>query len=109
VERAQIVAWLGKKPDWVTETWLSSTERISGKVKLRGNQRTELLRRAEEYLEYANGAWIAGEALLRAPPTAGDVERRRKQLRDLLPPALAKARGRPWCPLFQRLSGGLNS
>jgi hypothetical protein len=109
-DRALIVAWLGKKPEWITDTWRASTERPTvGKVKLRRNQEAELVRRATEYLDYANRAWRAAQARLSASPPAGDVEKRRQQLRDLLPPARARAEGRTWGPLFRRLAERLHS
>ena len=106
--RRQVMSFVEQRTDAVTSDWLSSTERATGgKIKLRGSQRTDLVRNAAEYLDCASGAWRAAEALLRAPPQTGEIERRKKQLREDLGKALAKAEGRPWYPLFRRLVGGL--
>src|SRR5262249_34558493 len=86
-EKKLIEGWLAKKPEWVTEAWLESTERVSGKVKPHGNQRAELIRRAGEYLDCANRAWRAALALGSGPVPPKDVERLQKQLRELLPAA----------------------
>jgi hypothetical protein len=103
-EQKLIESWLEKRPEAVTDAWHESTERVSGKVKLHGNQRAELVRRAGEYLDYANRAWRAARALGRAPVAPKDVERRRKELQDLLPAALGRAEGQPWGLLFRRLA-----
>jgi hypothetical protein len=108
-EKKLIESWLEKKPETVTDAWHESTERVSGKVKLHGNQRAELVRRAAEYLDCASRAWRAAQALGNVPVTLKDVERLRKQLRDLLPTALGRAEGQPWAPLFHRVAGRLPS
>lgn len=108
-ERKLIESWLGKKPEAITDAWHESTERVSGKIKLHGSQRVELVRRAAEYLDLANRAWRAALALGSAPVAMKDVERRRRQLRDLLPAAGARAQGQPWGPLFRRLTRRLSS
>jgi hypothetical protein len=105
--RRLIQGFLDKKPDTVTQDWVSSTDRVSGKVRLHGNQRVDLVSRAAEYLELANRAWRASEAFLQAPAQAGDVDRRREQFRSKLPTAMARSLGKPWSPLFARLTGGL--
>jgi hypothetical protein len=108
-EKKEIEAWLVKKPEWVTGEWLKSTERVSGKIKLHGNQRAELIRRAAAYLDYADRAWRAAQALASAPATLKEVERLQKQLRDLLPAAQVRSQGQPWGPLFRQLAGRLPS
>jgi hypothetical protein len=108
-ERARIEDWLQKRPEWITNQWHQSTERVSGRVKLHGTQRAELVRRAAEYLDCAKRAWRAAQALESTPATPRNVERLRGEIRDLLPPALARAQGQPWGPLFRRLTGRLPS
>jgi len=108
-EKITIESWLGKKPEWVTDAWHESTERVSGRVKLHGNQRAELVRRAAEYLDYANRAWRAARALGSVSVTLKNVERLQKELRDLLPTTLDLAKGQPWEVLFRQLAGRLPS
>lgn len=104
-EKRLIESWLEKKPEWVTEEWLKTTERVSGTIKLHGNQRVELVHRATTYLDLANRAWRAARELGNTPVQLKDVERLRKQLRDWLPDARSKAQGQPWGPLFHQLTG----
>jgi hypothetical protein len=105
--KQQIAALLALQPEDATDEWVASTERVSGGVvQLRGNQRAELVRRAGEYLEVVARAWKAATALLQRPPQ-GEADRRRTQLRQLLPAALTRSEGRPWLPLLQRLTQGL--
>jgi hypothetical protein len=106
-EKKLIEGWLRKKPEAITDAWHESTERVSGKVKLHGSQRAELIRRAADYLDRANRAWQAAQALGNVPITVKDVERRRKQLHDLLPSALSQAHDQPWGALFCQLGGCL--
>jgi hypothetical protein len=108
-ERGLVESWLKKKPEGVTQEWHESTERTSGKVKLHGNQRTELVRRAAEYLEVANRVWRAALDLGAAPVQLKDVERLQRQLRESLPAARNRARGQPWGPVFHLLAGRIPS
>jgi hypothetical protein len=108
-EKKQIEACLATKPEWVTDDWLKSTERVSGKIKLHGNQRAELVHRAAEYLDYANRAWRAAQALENVRVTLRDVGRLQNQLRELLPAALSRAQGQPWESLFRQLARRLPS
>jgi hypothetical protein len=103
-EKTLIESWLEKKPEWVTDTWHDSTERVSGRVKLHGNQRAELVRRAAEYLDFACRAWKAAQALGRDPVTLKNVERLRTELRDLLAITLGRAQDQPWRVLFRQLA-----
>jgi hypothetical protein len=108
-EKKAIESWLEKKPEWITKSWHESTERVSGKVKLHGNQRTELVRRAAEYHDLAIRVWRAAQDLGSVIVQVKDVERLQKQLRDLRPIALDRAQGQPWGPLFRHLTGRLPS
>jgi hypothetical protein len=103
----EIRALLGKKPEAVTDDWLRSTERATGRIKLRGNQRAELVRQAAEYLERTNRAWRASEALRHSARPVGDVEPRRERLLITLPGVRDQARGTPWGALFAQLTEGL--
>jgi hypothetical protein len=108
-EKQLIETWLEKKPEWVTDAWHESTERVSGRVKLHGNQRAELVRRAAEYLDYATRAWRAAGALRSVSVTPKNIERLQKELRDLLPATMRRAQEQPWGVLFRQLAGRLPS
>lgn len=105
--KKQMATLLDTKPEAITQAWLASTERVSGKIKLRGGHWTELIQRAGEFLACVASAWGAAQALVCTRPTTGDVERRRQQLRELLPPARSRVQGQAWAPLFQRLTDTL--
>ncbi len=107
-QRRTILATLEERPEAVTEAWLMSTARpTTGVIRLRGNQRTELHRRAADYLERANRAWRAALSIQQSGPPAGEVDRRRERLLETLPVAREQSRGMPWFALFERLTKGL--
>ncbi|MBA4190593.1 MAG: hypothetical protein C0467_21615 [Planctomycetaceae bacterium] len=106
--RLQIETFLDLKPEAVTDEWRASTERaVGGGVRLRGNQRTDLIDRAAEFLEIANRAWKAAAVVLQRPQQSGDLDRKRKLLTESGRTALDRFTGRPWLPLLRRLIGGL--
>jgi hypothetical protein len=102
---------LEKKAEAVTNDWLKTTERATGGgIKLNGNQRTDLVRRAANYLECTRRAWRASEVLQRlqrSGPQAGDVARRRERFLAGLSGVRERAVGTPWGALLERLMGGL--
>lgn len=107
-DRRKICGMLEKNPDDITDDWLESAIRpTTGGIRLKGNQKASLIKRAAVYLERMNRAWRAAEALRQSGPSPGEVGRRRDRFRGTLPIAREQSRGTPWDHLFSRLTEGL--